>query len=102
MADLTRAALIDAAASAIVTCIKRYPVPKSGAFRGSIGWGASESEIGAAAMDAVLPLIADAIETKRAEHFAEYGNEETGPRNYDWALTHAADLVRSLRGANGE
>ena len=51
---------------------------------------------------AALPLLANALEAKRAEHFAEYGNEETGPRNYDWALTHAADLVRSLLSTDNE
>jgi hypothetical protein len=37
--------------------------------------------------------IADEIEQLRERHFQQYGNEENGPRNYDWALTHAADLV---------
>jgi hypothetical protein len=37
--------------------------------------------------------IAEQIEQLRERHFQQYGNEENGPRNYDWALTHAADLV---------
>jgi hypothetical protein len=51
-----------------------------------------------AALAAVLPMvheqIAAEIEAARADHFREYGNEENGPRNYDWAMTHAARIAR--------
>lgn len=41
---------------------------------------------------AVAEQIAQRIDQVRARHFTQYGNEETGPRN--WALTHMAVLAR--------
>ena len=69
---------------------------RAGAF--DIPASARESFVAAmfaAAVPALLNDLADRIEAERDEHFREYGNEENGPRNYDWALTRAIKIVRA-------
>ena len=51
----------------------------------------------AAAVPLLLADLTTRIEAHQDEHFREYGNEENGPRNYDWALPRALSVVAQVR-----
>lgn len=98
--SIDREALIEAAARAIEREIKKYPVPEHGAFRGPIGWGASAADLGRAALDASLPLIAEAIELQLGRYEIPGDPESFDPywEGWDDGLSRAARTVESLQG----